>query len=446
MIITVDNGIASIEGVLRAKNLGIKVLLTDHHLPSNVLPSADAIVNPNQPKDEFSSKNLAGVGVIFYVMLALRAHLKEVGWFEKNNIAIPNMKQFLDLVALGTIADVVPLDRNNRILVTHGLAMIKNGSCSLGIKVLLSMANRNYEKAAANDLAYVVAPRLNAAGRLEDMSLGIECLLKEDIANVRDMASQLNILNNERKEIEADMHKEAFAILDNLKLAEKNLPLGLCLYEKSWHQGVVGILASRVKDKLHRPVIAFALANETEIKGSGRSIVGLHLRDVLEAIAIKSPGLLTKFGGHAMAAGVTLQLKDYELFNRLFSDEVASRISESDLESVIHTDGELPHNYFTLDTVQALQNGGPWGHGFPEPVFDDIFDVVGQRLVGQKHLQLSLRLEGTNQEVAAIQFNADTKIWPNYRCSRAHVAFKLAVNEYNGRRNLQLIVEQLSLV
>jgi single-stranded-DNA-specific exonuclease len=260
------------------------------------------------------------------------------------------------------------------------------------------------------------------------------------------MASQLNILNNERKEIEADMHKEAFAILDNLKLAEKNLPLGLCLYEKSWHQGVVGILASRVKDKLHRPVIAFALANETEIKGSGRSIVGLHLRDVLEAIAIKSPGLLTKFGGHAMAAGVTLQLKDYQLFNKLFIDEVASRISESDLESVIHTDGELPHNYFTLDTVQALQNGGPWGHGFPEPVFDDIFDVVGQRLVGQKHLQLSLRLEGTNQEVAAIQFNADTKIWPNYRCSRAHVAFKLAVNEYNGRRNLQLIVEQLSLV
>lgn len=443
LIITVDNGIASLEGVLAAKNFGIKVLLTDHHLPGRELPAADAIVNPNQIGDEFLSKNLAGVGVIFYVMLALRAHLKEISWFEKNNIEMPNMRQFLDLVALGTVADVVPLDKNNRILVAEGLQVIRSGNCSLGIKALLSLSNRDYSKINANDLAFAVAPRLNAAGRLEDMSVGIECLLNENIAQVRGMASELDALNKERREIEADMQREAFGILNNLKLAEQNLPLGICLYEKSWHQGVVGILASRIKDKMHRPTIAFAMANEEEVKGSGRSIAGLHLRNVLENLAIKNPGLITKFGGHAMAAGVTLQKSNYELFNKLFVEEVSQHISEDDLEGVIHTDGDLSLEYFTLDIVELLQKGGPWGQNFPEPVFDNVFEVVGQRLVGQKHLKLNLRLPGSNQEFEGICFNIDPKIWPNYRCLQAHIAYKLAVNEYNGRRSLQLLIEEI---
>lgn len=446
LIITVDNGISSSDGVFRAKNLGIKVLITDHHLPAETLPDADAIVNPNQHGDEFSGKNLAGVGVIFYVMLALRKRLEISGWFQNNNIPSPNMKQFLDLVALGTIADVVPLDQNNRILVSHGLEVIKSQGSSLGIKMLLGVSKREYQKVTVNDLAFAVAPRLNAAGRLEDMSLGIECLLSEDLGEARRLAMELDDLNHERREIEGDMHEKALTVLQGLKFSTQNLPNAISLFDESWHQGVIGILASRIKDKMHRPTIVFALGNEGEIKGSGRSIQGLHLRDILDAIATKNPGLITKFGGHAMAAGLTLKRADYENFSESFTREVNERVLPTDLQGLIYSDGELTHEYFTLEVATLLQKGGPWGQGFPEPIFDGVFEIVAQRLVGQKHLKLSLRQPNFLAEIDGICFNIDPKVWPNYRCTKAHLAYKLGINEYNGRLSLQLMVEHIAPV
>jgi single-stranded-DNA-specific exonuclease len=443
LIITVDNGISSIDGVLAAKILGSKVLITDHHLPAEILPNADAIIDPNQKDDAFASKNLAGVGVIFYVMLALRKRLEKNNWFQKNNISLPNMKQFLDLVALGTIADVVALDQNNRILIAHGLEIIKSQGSSLGIKMLLGVSNREYQKVTVNDLAFAVAPRLNAAGRLEDMSLGIECLLSEDLGEARKLAFELDNLNQERREIEGDMHEKALTILQSLKFSAQNLPDAISLFDESWHQGVIGILASRIKDKLHRPTLVFALGNASEIKGSGRSIQGLHLRDVLDAIATKNPGLITKFGGHAMAAGLTLKRVDYENFNAIFVDEVSQRIEQSDLQGIIYSDGELAPEHLNLEVATLLQKGGPWGHGFPEPLFDGVFEITAQRLVGQKHLKLSLRQANFLTEIDGICFNIDTKIWPNYRCTKAHIVYKLGINEYNGRLSLQFMVEHI---
>lgn len=447
LIITVDNGISSVVGVALANELGMKVLITDHHIPAAnlALPAAAAIVNPNQPNDIFPCKNLAGVGVIFYVMLALRSRLRELDWFNKNAIQEPNMAQFLDLVALGTVADVVPLDRNNRLLVHAGLEKIRQGKCRLAIKVLLAVANRDYERTHASDLGYVVAPRLNAAGRLDDMSLGIECLLGEqkDLTRIRTIASELNALNNERREIEGGMQKQALEALAKLQFNSEKLPLGLCIYDASWHQGVIGILASRIKDRFHRPTIAFAVNDSGELKGSARSISGVHMRDVLDAIATNHPQLITKFGGHAMAAGLTINSENYLAFKNIFETEINNFLSLDTLQQNIYTDGELSVDYFSLETAELIQKSGPWGQSFPEPIFDGHFDLLEQHLVGKKHLKMILREPKSLQEINAIYFNVNLDEWPNYRCSKVHAAYRLDINEYNGRRSLQLLVEYL---
>ncbi len=440
LIITVDNGISSCVGVATAKQLGSKVLITDHHLPSDELPDADAIVNPNQQKDLFASKNLAGVGVIFYVMLAVRKFLCDQDWFAKQNIPKPNMGQFLDLVALGTVADIVKLDKNNRILVQHGLNRIRSGRCCPGIKALLKIAGRNYKNVTASDLGYMLAPRLNAAGRLDDMSLGIECLLTNDQYEAHKIAMQLNTLNIERRAIEVNMQQQAVRELDKLQL-DKELPIGLCLYDQNWHQGVVGILASRIKDRLHRPVVAFAKIADNEIKGSARSVPGLHIRNLLDVIAAQNPDLITTFGGHAMAAGISLNIDKYEDFCQAFEQEVSKHLKPDDLYGQIHVDGELNKDEFTLEIAHLLRDSGPWGQGFPEPMFAGTFNIIQQRLVGQKHLKLSLNLPGNEQIIDAIAFNVDTENWPNHRVNSIYAAYRLDVNEYHGRRSLQLIIE-----
>ena len=441
LIITVDNGIVDIDGVAAANALGIKVLITDHHLPGNDLPEACAIVNPNQDDDGFLSKNLAGVGVVFYLMVALRTHLKNIGWFAEQNIPMPNMAQFLDLVALGTVADLVNLDHNNRILVAQGIRRIREGNCRQGIKALMAVTGRTHEKILTADLGFVVAPRLNAVGRLDDMSLGVECLITEDCARARAIAQQLDALNNERREIEADMQRQAFRLLDTLQLEQK-LPPGICVFEETWHQGVLGVLASRLKDKLNRPVIVFTAVNDTELKGSARSVAGLHMRDVLNNIAKRNPGLLTKFGGHAMAAGLSLARENYEQFAQNFALEV-ERLMVSDLRGVVYTDGELTTEHFNLATAELLREAGPWGSGFPEPTFFGEFVLVEQRMVGQKHLKLILRPLTVDQEVDAICFNVNLNVWPNFRCTSAKMVYRLGVNEYRGRCSLQLIVQEL---
>lgn len=435
LIITVDNGITNIDGVKVANELGIKVLITDHHLPSDELPPACAIVNPNQRDDQFLSKHLAGVGVIFYLMLALRSYLRNLGF------SVPNMAQFLDLVALGTVADAVSLDYSNRILVAQGLQRIRTGKCRAGIKALLAIAKRNYENVLASDLGYVVAPRINAVGRLDNMSLGVECLLTEDIERARIIAGQLDVLNNERRVIEGDMQRQAAKILDNLQL-ERDLPFGLCIFEETWHQGVLGILASRLKDKMCRPVIVFTSISETEIKGSARSINIVHMRNVLNNISMQNPGLITRFGGHAMAAGLSLRRENYEKFVQAFATEVDSHVTTMDLKGVIYTDGELPIEYFNVDTAELLRNAGPWGEGFACPSFFGEFALVNQRLVGERHLKLTLRIAEENC-VDAIWFNINPKIWPNFRIAKAKIVYRLDVNEYNGRRNLQLVIDEL---
>lgn len=440
LLITVDNGISSHAGVIKAKELGIKVLITDHHLAAQDLPLADAIINPNQPNDKFPSKNLAGVGVIFYVLLALRSHLRANDWFTKNNIPEPNMAQLLDLVALGTVADVVSLDHNNRILVQQGLARIRAGKARAGIAALLQIAGRVCENLTANDLAFAVAPRLNAAGRLEDMSLGIACLLTEDQNQAHEMAVQLDALNRERQGIEETMQRQAQDALKQLHL-DKELPLGLCLYDANWHQGVVGIVASRIKDQTHRPVIAFAKVNENELKGSARSVSGVHIRDVLADVNTHHPDLITKFGGHAMAAGLTLPLKNYAAFCQAFAEEVSKHFNVEMLLGKINSDGELAAEYFNYEMANLLRYAGPWGQNFPEPTFDGVFSIVEQRIVGQRHLKMVLGNAG--QSIPAIAFNVDLNVWPNQRCEKVHVAYRLDVNAYQGRKDLQLIVEDL---
>jgi len=467
LIITVDNGISSVAGVEEARRRGIEVLITDHHLPGAALPPAAVIVNPNQPGDDFPSKCLAGVGVIFYVMLALRAHLRETGWFARQNISEPNLARLLDLVALGTVADVVPLDHNNRVLVAQGLRRINQGhyfdrtnevgrsvmtgrterseaglpSCA-GIAALLRAAGRTPERATAMDLGYVVGPRLNAAGRLTDMSLGIECLLTDDPAAAQDMAQQLDALNHERRGIEARMQQQALAAVEHLHLDHAALPRGLCLFDESWHQGVIGLVASRMKERAHRPVIAFAPAGDGEIKGSARSVPGLHIRDALDAIAARHPQLLSKFGGHAMAAGLTLRRADLETFRQAFDQEVSRHLSEDDLQGKILSDGELGAEELTLPLAELLRNAGPWGQGFPEPLFDGCFEVLSQRVVGEKHLKMALRVPGQARAVDAIAFNSvhEARI-PAY--ARIRAVYKLDVNEYQGSRSLQLIIEYL---
>jgi len=441
LIITVDNGISSIDGVQLAKSLGMRVLITDHHLPGEVLPVADAIVNPNQPGCSFPSKALAGVGVIFYVLLALRARMRELNSFVG---AEPNLAQLLDLVALGTVADVVPLDANNRRLVQQGLARIRAAHARPGIKAIAEVGRRQLANMVAMDLGFIVGPRLNAAGRMDDMSIGIECLLAEDESQALLLAQQLESLNAERKRTEQSMQREALVQLQDLP--EDNLPFGICVYEQDWHQGVTGILASRLKERYHRPVIAFADAGDGSLKGSARSVAGLHIRDALAAIDAQNPQLIRKFGGHAMAAGLTIAQTDYAQFVQAFDAQVRACLTEDELAGICVTDGELAAGEFALDLAQQLRLAGPWGQQFPEPSFHGRFKLMQQRLVGERHLKMVLHNETTRIDVDAIAFNVDLEQWPNPNIQYADLAYRLDVNEFRGKQNLQLLVEHLIAV
>ncbi|WP_031567762.1 single-stranded-DNA-specific exonuclease RecJ [Rheinheimera texasensis] len=440
LIVTVDNGISAIEGVARAKAAGVRVLVTDHHLAGSELPDADAIVNPNQPGCEFPSKALAGVGVAFYLLLAVRAALREQGAFAL--IPEPNLAELLDLVALGTVADVVPLDRNNRILVHQGLQRIRSGKVRPGIQALIDVANRKAAKLTAQDFGFALAPRLNAAGRLDDMSIGIACLLSPDINNARRLAAELDSLNLERREIEQGMQTEAMAALSRLSLQSADLPSCLCLYQSDWHQGVIGILAGRVKEAWHRPVIAFARGDNGELKGSARSVAGVHMRDLLEAVSTAEPGLIKKFGGHAMAAGLTIAEAQFDVFVQALSKQASRFIQPEHLTAVVYSDGELQPQELDISLAQLLQNAGPWGQAFPEPVFHGRFKLVQQRLLAEKHLKMML--QGADGKLFdAIWFNADIKSWPNPQIQHVELAYQLDINEFRDQQNLQLLVRHL---
>ncbi|OIZ95501.1 single-stranded-DNA-specific exonuclease RecJ [Candidatus Rickettsiella isopodorum] len=448
VIVTVDNGISSHEGVIAAKSAGLKVVITDHHLQAASLPTADALVNPQQTGDQFPSKHLAGVGVIFYVMLALRHYLRSQAWFEKTNLTVPNMRQFLDLVALGTVADLVSLDRNNRLLVTQGLQWIKNGKARPGISALLKIAKREVEYLVASDLSFSIAPRLNAAGRLADMSLGIACLLETDHNRAHEFALQLSQLNEERRLIENTMKQEAFIILEK-HIEKKPLEKGICLYDSRWHQGVIGLLASRLTDRLHRPTIIFADGHQTnELKGSARSINGLHIRDLLETLATRHPHLINKFGGHAMAAGLSLKKDSFAEFAKLFQHECEQQLRPDILQATCYTDGELTQQELGLELAELLRyDAGPWGQDFPEPLFEGCFRLLAQRLVGDKHLKMTLAIqEVSSKQIEAIAFNVNLKHWPNHRAEYINARYRLGVNYYQGHKTLQLIVENLEPV
>ena len=431
LIITVDNGIASIEGVARAQELGIAVLITDHHLPGEHLPDAECIVNPNQPGCGFASKAMAGCGVMFYVMLALRAELRRRNWFADR--PEPNLGNLLDLVALGTVADVVRLDRNNRILVSQGLARMRQGRLQPGLAALFAACGRDPATATAFDLGFVLGPRLNAAGRLADMGLGIECLTTDDPGRALAIAQQLDALNRERREIEAGMQAQALELLDTL--GDAGDAPGVALFDPAWHEGVVGILAARLKDRLHRPVFAFARGESGLLKGSGRSIPGLHLRDALDLIAKRAPGLLLRFGGHAMAAGATLREDDYPRFSELFATVASELLDSAQLTRTLETDGSLESGYLSLEVARLLERE-IWGQGFPPPLFLDEFEVEQQKILKEKHLKMKLR-KG-NSRIEAIQFNYSAQ--PG---ARARIAFRLAINEFMGVQSPQLTVEYL---
>ncbi|VYT73628.1 single-stranded-DNA-specific exonuclease RecJ [Metakosakonia massiliensis] len=443
LILTVDNGISSHAGVERAHELGIPVVVTDHHLPGETLPEADAIINPNLRECDFPSKSLAGVGVAFYLMLALRTFLRDKGWFEARGLAIPNLAELLDLVALGTVADVVPLDANNRILTWQGLSRIRAGKCRPGIKALLEVANRDPQKLAASDLGFALGPRLNAAGRLDDMSVGVALLLCDTPGEARVLASELDALNQTRKEIEQGMQAEALTLCEKLERSRDTLPGGLAMYHPEWHQGVVGILASRIKERFHRPVIAFAPAGDGMLKGSGRSIQGLHMRDALERLDTLHPGLMIKFGGHAMAAGLTLEEARFEEFQRYFGELVTEWLDPSLLQGEIVSDGPLAPQELTLETAEMLRDAGPWGQMFPEPMFDGEFRLLQQRLVGERHLKVMLEPAGGGPLLDGIAFNVDTTCWPDNGVRAVNIAYKLDVNEFRGNRSVQLIIENL---
>lgn len=444
VILTVDNGIASFLGVQAAQELGIQVVVTDHHLPGHEVPPADAIVNPNQPGCDFLSKAAAGVGVVFYVMLALRKHLRHSGWF-KDVGQEPNLADFLDLVALGTVADVVPLDFNNRVLVAQGLSRMRAGKLCPGIQAILRVAGRDHAKVGASDLGFIVGPRLNAAGRLDDMSIGIRCLLADDSAEALNFAQELDTLNRERRSIEASMQHEAVKELDSLlKESSEDLPSGMCFYRGDWHQGVIGILASRMKDRLHRPVIVFSDHDENELKGSGRSVRGVHLRDVLDRVATLHPGMLNKFGGHAMAAGLSLAREHLDVFTSAFATAVDEQLGGRPLTAALETDGNLEADDLSLCLAEQIEQAGPWGQAFPEPCFDGEFLLLQQKLVGEKHLKMVLApVEQPQRVLDAIAFNVDTACWPDSACSRVRIVYKLQVNEFRGQRSAQLMVDYL---
>ena len=445
LLITVDNGISSIDGVHAAQALGMSVLITDHHLPGDTLPTADVIVNPNLPGDRFASKNLAGVGVIFYVMLATRAKLRDLGWFAQTGIAEPKMTTFLDLVALGTVADVVPLDRNNRVLVHQGLQRMRQGGACAGIQALLSVAGRSPHRLVASDLGFAVAPRLNAAGRMEDMSLGIECLLSDDVDAAMTMATQLDEINQLRRTTEAGMQEEALSIVDDLALQQEQ-PLVYCLADESWHEGVVGLVASRIKERTHRPVIAMAPAGDgTEWKGSARSIRGVHIRDLLARLDALYPGLMLRFGGHAMAAGLSLKQQKRDEFSRALAAVADELMAGQDWDHIVWTDGELLEEEFSLELAEQIRDCSPWGQAFPEPLFDGQFEVLDARLVGEKHAKLRLRpIQGTIN-IDAICFswldqNADLP------AGQVRAVYRLDANEFRQRTKLQMIIEHLQVL
>ncbi|AFT73382.1 single-stranded-DNA-specific exonuclease RecJ [Alteromonas macleodii] len=442
VIVTVDNGISCIDGVTHAKSLGMQVVVTDHHLPGDVLPPADAIVNPNQPGCEFPSKNLAGVGVAFYIMLALKAELQQQGHFERAGLAPPNLASLLDIVAVGTVADVVVLDKNNRILVHQGLQRIRAGKCRPGIKALVEVANRDCAHLTSTDLGFVVGPRLNAAGRLDDMSQGIACLLEDETIQARMIAAELDALNKERREIETGMKAQAETVLEQMALDEGDMPSALVVYREDFHQGVIGIVAGRLKEKYLKPVIAFAHQDDEIIKGSARSIPGVHIRDVLDEVNTRYPGVIEKFGGHAMAAGLSLPVAKLQDFEQAFVDIARAHMAKLDGNHALLSDGDLSSKELCLPFAHLLRQAGPFGQGFESPLFDGEFALLDQRLVGQKHLKMVLKSDGAN-EVDAIAFNVDLESWPNAMVKRVHVAYRLDINVFRGQETVQLIVEQI---
>ncbi|EAZ9261798.1 single-stranded-DNA-specific exonuclease RecJ [Salmonella enterica] len=443
LIVTVDNGISSHAGVAHAKTLGIPVIVTDHHLPGDTLPEAEAIINPNLRDCEFPSKSLAGVGVAFYLMLALRTFLRDKGWFDERNIAPPNLAELLDLVALGTVADVVPLDANNRILTWQGLSRIRAGKCRPGIKALLEISNRDPQQLAASDLGFALGPRLNAAGRLDDMSVGVALLLCDNLGEARVLASELDALNQTRKEIEQGMQAEALILCEKLERSSETLPGGLAMYHPEWHQGVVGILASRIKERFHRPVIAFAPAGDGTLKGSGRSIQGLHMRDALERLDTLYPDLMIKFGGHAMAAGLSLEEHKFGQFQQRFGELVTEWLDPALLQGEVISDGPLSAAEMSMEVAQLLRDAGPWGQMFPEPLFDGRFRLLQQRLVGERHLKVMVEPVGGGPLLDGIAFNIDTTCWPDNGVREVELAYKLDINEFRGNRSLQIIIDDI---
>jgi single-stranded-DNA-specific exonuclease len=443
ILLTVDNGISSHEGVAAARNAGIKVLITDHHLPGETLPAADAIVNPNLEGDPFPSKALSGVGVLFYVLLGLRQTLRSRGYFEAAGRAEPQLGQLLDFVALGTVADVVGLDQTNRILIRQGLRRIQGNQAHPGIRALIAVAGKKASELSAQDLGFTLGPRLNAAGRLDDMALGIECLIAGSEEAAHPMAEALSSLNQERRVIEQHMRDEAFQQMDRLTLLDEDQPV-LCLFQESWHQGVVGIVASRIKDRTHRPVIAFAVneLNPGELKGSARSVPGVHIRDVLADVATRHPGLITRYGGHAMAAGLSLPHAELTRFTLAVIEEMRRRGDDQVTAIALHSDGALPADQISLSTAELLFEAGPWGQGFPEPLFDGDFEVLDQRIVGERHLKLTLRPEEGGTPVDAIAFNVENPgAW--LRTRRLKMAYRLDINRFRGRKSVQLRIEYM---
>lgn len=436
VIVTVDSGVASVEGVAHAKAKGITVIVTDHHLPGDVLPNADAIVNPNLKGDAFPSKSLAGVGVMFYTLMALRARLRELGTWADTPDQIPDLAELLDFVAIGTIADLVPLDRNNRILVDAGLRRIRQGRGHAGIEALVTAAGKQREKLVAQDIAFSVAPRLNAAGRLENMSLGVEALLCDDKATAEGYVQQLDAINVERRTLQASMIAEAESIVDAQASSDR---VGVVVHDASWHAGVVGLVASKLKESLHRPVVAFAAGAEGSgnLHGSGRSIPGFHLRDALALIDARHPGLILKFGGHAMAAGLTIKEADVEAFSQAFDAAATAGLNEEDLQRVLLTDGELAPEEFTLDMARWLRQAGPFGQGFPEPLFDNLLECVHWRVMGNNHLKLQLRVPHTGTLLSAVMFFGYMGE-PVPRHIRA--VYSLDINEWQEKESLQLLV------
>jgi len=443
IIVTVDNGISSVAGVHAAQALGISVLVTDHHLPGEELPTADVIVNPNLQGDRFASKNLAGVGVIFYVMLAVRAQLRQTGWFSQSDVAEPNMSQYLDLVALGTVADVVPLDPNNRILVQQGMQRIRQGQACAGIQALLTVGKRNPLRLASSDLGFTVGPRLNAAGRMDDMSVGIECLLSDDLEKAMVLATELDELNRERRQVEQSMQQDALAIVEKIAIDDSSLPTVYCLSDETWHQGVVGLVASRIKEQVHRPVVALAPGDgENEWKGSCRSVEGVHIRDVLARLDSLHPGLMTKFGGHAMAAGLSLKAENLSQFEVALVQVMDDMTKGIDWRHVLWTDGELLADELNIETAEQLRQSTPWGQGFPEPVFDGEFDIVESRVVGDSHAKLRLKpVNGTNV-IDGICFGY-LNTHETLPKGRVRVAYRLDVNEFRERLSLQLMIQHI---